>query len=719
MKIKQNKYNIMKKFLLLVIGFMALAMGVNAKPYTHVFSDKELTTNGGTVTLSEIAWSASNAKIISFDNKNSRGVQIGSSKGVCTNYSLTTNAFADYTINSVTVYSCIANGGDAKMTIKVGNQTSQQYTLSSSKDDYYQFTCSEKGDITISWNATLDKAYYLAKIVIEYTIPADQMDLEEPVFTTSPELIYADKVTAYAQTEDQGLEIYYTLDGTIPSYEDYNQDPRVGTTHSSRGWQMGANLTDSCTVNTIKAMAVMVEGDIVYKSDVVEAQFVVSTTKPYVHAAEITEGKRYAFVANDSIADALIPGKDKGFLQDRKVAKSEKYLESVEYNAFIFTAVDGGYTIQDATERYIYIDGTANEFSFAKEKPANGAVWSIAFKDGKAEIKNGNNTIYYVKNEGKFGCFAAADANMELPELYMLREYPQATITPGNNSEVKGLQELTITCEDGISFSNNLKLKAIANQYKDEDGVMRYEIDATYKCEQVDANTLKFTIEKPLVSQNNAELKLIIEGDIFLSPEIFNYPIPIIDRYERCICSYKHLGIAEAAEITSVIPSNNEKIQVLEYILFTFTNTCAVNEDNPKNAKLYREGDSANLIAFGYTTNNVKGTGKVSHYQGALKITEPIEKEGTYILEVEDGYFKDRNGYEVKGSTIKIVVDKNGKTRDELFPTAIEDVVAENNNGWTVYNLNGIKVLETTDANELNNLNKGIYIINNKKVFIK
>lgn len=50
----------------------------------------------------------------------------------------------------------------------------------------------------------------------------------------------------------------------------------------------------------------------------------------------------------------------------------------------------------------------------------------------------------------------------------------------------------------------------------------------------------------------------------------------------------------------------------------------------------------------------------------------------------------------------------------------VESIVEEPVNGiYDVYNLNGVKLLETKDVNDINNLSKGIYIVNGKKVLIK
>ena len=603
------------------------------------------------------------------------------------------------------MHSSVAKDGDAKLTIKAGNTTSEQYSLTSTHTSY-TLECKEQGDIVISWEAT-KKAYYVSKIEVVYELPADMIDVEEPTFTTPTECIYVDKVKVYAETKnDQSLVLYYTVDGTDPSYEDFNSEPAVGTTKCSKGYQIDPTLTDSITVNTIKVMAVKVDGESVYKSDIVEAKYVVSSQKPYTLATAIENGKKYAFFAKDSIADALNPTTTNGFLNDHKTTKNEKCYEAAEYNAFTFTETDGGYTIQDAANRYMYINGTSNEFFFANDKPATGAVWNITFKDNKAEIKNGDIAVYYIADEGKFGCYTAATDKMELPSLYMLREYPQATITPEQNSTVKGLQEIVITCEEGIAVSENFKLKAVGLAKKDGG----YEIDKTYKCQQVNNNTLKFTIDTPIATENNINLNIVIEGDIYLNPNDVKYPMPSISRYEQVICTYTHKGDAAPAEILSVSPTNNSKVEALGYILFTFNNIVDKSGDENKKAKLYREG-SSDLISVEVTSlKDGSESNHVKEEQKAIKVSEPVTKNGTYILEIEDGFFEDRNGNAVKGVTLKYIVEND---------TDIEDIIADGETNWVVYNMAGIKVLDTDNAEILNTLPKGIYIINGNKVIVK
>ena len=693
----------MKRFLLSIIGVLAFAIGMNAENYTHTFKKDELTKNGGKITLSNTDWTASNATAIGWNND--RGIKLGEGTNICTKYSLSTSAFKDFTIKSVTVYSSIAKDGDAKLTIKAGNTTSEQYSLTGTHTSY-KLECKEHGDIVISWEAT-KKVYYVSKIEIEYELPADMVDIEEPTFKT-PVGLYENNVKVTVETDDQSLVLYYTMDGTTPSYEDYQNE--TGSTECSKYYVMYFQDTKLITqTTTIKVIAVKVDGESVYKSDVVEATYIVSPTKPHTLAKGITTGNKYAIVANDSVADFMF-GETNSYLQSRKASGVyDKYIETAEYNAFTFTSINGEYTIQDAENRYMYLASTDGKISFAAEKPATGAVWSVLIdNDGKATIKNGNNTVYYSANNDVFGCYETAEADMVLPTLYMKREYPQATITPENSSSVKGLQEIIITCNEGIAVSEDFKLRAVGLQKKGGG----YEIDRTYNCQLVGNNTLKFTIDTPIATEDNIDLEIVITGDIYLNPNDIKYPLPFTGNNNRTICKYTHVGDAAPAELLSVTPTNNSTIEELSHFVFTFSKEgTSKSEDAELQPRLYAEGISWNYILEKSQTNS---DGKmITMAQLALKTSEPILGNGTYFLEIPTGYFIDRNGNSIEGITLKYTV-KN----DSGLGADIEDIIEENNQ-WIVYNMTGIKVLDTDNAEILNTLPKGIYIINGKKIIVK
>ena len=215
-------------------------------------------------------------------------------------------------------------------------------------------------------------------------------------------------------------------------------------------------------------------------------------------------------------------------------------------------------------------------------------------------------------------------------------------------------------------------------------------------------------------SEDNISVNVIITGEIYLNPDGIKYPIPRTDRWIKgCICSYTHKGDeAEiAAKLLSVTPENSSTIEELSHFVFTFSKVgTSVSEDGELQPRLYAEGISWNYILENTQTNS--DDKMIAMDQLALKTSEPILGNGTYILEIPTGYFIDRNGNNIEGITLKYTV-KN----DSGLPADIEDIVEENK--WTVYNTNGIKVLETEDAGKMSTLPSGIYIINGTKVIIK
>lgn len=682
----------MKRFLLFSVGILIAFASIKAdETYTHTFKEGELTPAGGTVILSEITWSASQEDNVVWDSKNNRGFTIGNKNDVCESYTLSTSAFADFTIKKVTVNTCIASSGDAKMTIAVGNVKSDKIEIKETKATAYTFeNINASGELIINWTAS-QRAYYIHSISVEYQIPDHMIDVEEPTFKTKPG-VYTAKDSVIVETKDQSLVLFYTLDGTTPNHEDFYNG--TGTTKCSKYW-VAYHVLDS-SVN----MKVIAVKDSIHKSDVVEAKYIVSPIKPYIPANKIKSGSKYAFVAKDSIVADFMFGSDNGDMVSRIVSnKYDKYIETVEYNAFTFTATDGGYTIQDAEERYMYINDN-DVLSFAKEKPTKGTVWSVNFENNYATIKNGNHTLNYSSKRNCFGCNLDELQELAKPSIYMLREYPEYTITPENNSTIDNLQKITITCNDGIKASDNLKIEAT-------DG---YNISAFFTCKQTNANTLEFTLDSPLKTTNNTYLWINMIGEITLAPEQMSMKMPVTERHGiSTIVNYTLTGNANAAKITEVVPANGEKVKDLSYILFTFDYYAGKTDNTEISPKLYLEG-SKELISLEFTTEKEDG-GKVGQMQCALKVTGEIEKNGTYILEVPDGYFVDGNGKDVKGITLKYIVEKEG--------TGINDVVVEGESYWVVYNLNGIRVLETEDAGELMTLPDGLYIVNGTKRFIK
>ena len=674
----------MKKLLLSLFTIFCILATVNAETYTHTFSKGELTTTGGTLTLSDIKWNATEATAIEWNA--TKGIQIGSKNTPCTSYTLSTSGFAGCTIRSITVNSSIAANGDATVAITVGSQTSESYKLTTS-DAAYTFDCDDTtGDITISWTAS-QRAYYIKSITIDYAPDASTVVIPTPEFKT-PAVVYADKVeNVTVETADQSAVIYYTTDGTDPVYEDWVNE--TGTTKSSKYYVMYFNLT---TTTTIKAIAVRTDGDAVFKSDIAEQTYIVSRTMPYIPASEIISGNKYAMIAADSAATYYYGAEPEGFLPSKTATDvNGKYTNTVECAGFTFTATNGGYTIQDELGRYIA--PASNGFGFGAS-----AVWSVATDEsGNATISCGGKTIYYSTADATFGCHATGSAEHVLPKLYMQREYPQYTVSPVTGSSMTKLESITMKCEEGIAATSNLKIAA--------DG-----FKTAFTVSQPDCKTLVFTAAEPIVSHNNYDISInITAGDIILNPNAMEMSLPVPVKYGvRTIAKYTITGDAEAAVIEEVTPANGAKVKELSHFVFTFSYYASHTDNTEISPKLHLEG-SGELIALEKSVQKADGT-YISMQQAALKTVEPVIANGTYILEIPTGYFCDGNGKDIEGITLKYIVDEN---------TAIEDIIANENGTWKIYNIGGIKVLETEDADKIEALPTGVYIINGIKTVIK
>ena len=686
----------MKRILLTTVCLVAMILASNAETYTHTFKNGELTTEGGTVTLSNIEWNATSSTYIGWSAQ--KGIQIGSKNTVNPKYELSTKALAGCKIKSVTVNSSIAASSDAKLTITVGGKTSEAHTLTTS-DAAYTFYCEDAiGDITISWTAA-QRAYYVKSITIEYTPDASTVIVPAPEFKT-PAVVYADKVQVTAETTDQTAVLYYTLDGKEPSYEDYVNN--TGSTKCSKYWVMYFDLTKT---TTIKVIAVKVDGEAVFKSAVAEQTYIVSRTMPYVPATGIVSGNKYAIVAADSAATYFYGDKDYGYLPTKTATDvNGKYIKTVECAGFTFTAADGGYTIQDELGRYVYHTGTYTSCNYAAEKPANGAVWSVALdNEGNATIACDGYTVYYSTEHETYGCYPADKVTEKhvLPKLYMQREYPTYIVSPAEGSTFDRLETITVTCEDGIAATSDLKITA--------DG-----FTTAFTVKQTDSKTLTFTAAEPITTYNNRDLSIYISaGDIILNPGAMDMSIPVPTKYGvRTMVKYVLTGNAPAATIDEVSPANGSTVEELSHFVFTFSYYADASDNENLQPRLYAEGKD---WTYALEKTTVKSDGSnIGMQQAALKTTEPLIGNGTYILEIPDGYFCDGNGREIKGITLRYTVkNDSGET------AGIEDIIAESKNGLTVYTTTGVKVAETTDSSIIDALPSGIYIINGKKVFIK
>lgn len=141
-------------------------------------------------------------------------------------------------------------------------------------------------------------------------------------------------------------------------------------------------------------------------------------------ATTITSGRNYQFVVKMDTTykagKAVGRTTSSGYLSlaDCTLADGGG-LNTKEMSCFYtFTEVEGGYTIQDIYERYLFLNETSGMFQVSSQYPATGAIWSVDIADGGTTITNVDRQKYvqYIAANSGFGAMASAIGT--LPLLY-------------------------------------------------------------------------------------------------------------------------------------------------------------------------------------------------------------------------------------------------------------------------------------------------------------
>ena len=128
------------------------------------------------------------------------------------------------------------------------------------------------------------------------------------------------------------------------------------------------------------------------------------------------EAGKYFFVYTNAgsvqVGTPVEAGKDFGYMYLADAKVTDNTLENDADNLFTFTTTEGGFTIQDASGRYYYMDDTHNSFQVSASKPASNYVWTVSVADdGKATVTNSGTgkVIQYVAKYKEFTPTASGD----------------------------------------------------------------------------------------------------------------------------------------------------------------------------------------------------------------------------------------------------------------------------------------------------------------------
>ena len=184
----------MKKMFFFFCIIMAFAGGVHARTYTYTLNQNDLPQNGGNklifgsiplnindiITEQNIEWSTCETNYIGWNS--TKGIQIGTKNSPCHSFNLKTSSFSNINnllnlkIKKVTVFTSMAQGGDAKLSIRVGNSISNTFSLTDNGNEAFVYECNDIGDIELNWSAT-KRAYYIKRIEVEYFFTSESSNI--------------------------------------------------------------------------------------------------------------------------------------------------------------------------------------------------------------------------------------------------------------------------------------------------------------------------------------------------------------------------------------------------------------------------------------------------------------------------------------------------------------------------------------------------------------
>ncbi|MBR5859933.1 MAG: chitobiase/beta-hexosaminidase C-terminal domain-containing protein [Bacteroidaceae bacterium] len=370
----------------------------------------------------------------------------------------------------------------------------------------------------------------------------------------------------------------------------------------------------------VKAVAFVenAEGEKIY-SAVASEKYYISAVKPFEKVTEFAAGE-YLIHANGFAATALSETGNYGYLPQFAVAANGNFIETNAFYAFTFTAVEGGYTIQDTFGRYVYQTGTYNSFNVAAEMPETGAVWTVAIDEttGEATITNVavNKYIQYSASYTSYGSYS--EVKGVKPSLYKLGEYPTMTVTPENWATVPAFEKVTITCEGGIAYNEN------------DENYPYYTIgwDGTpYEFDNVvvvDENTIELTFDTPI--QENGDYRVILPAGLFiLNP---NGLAMASEKVQNTIT----VDNPNVLEVVYANPDNEAKVKSIEYLYFEFNQDIF---DNVNGAVITNENGEEFPLTVTYTDSWGDNT---PYNVLCLKTAEPITAPGVYTFVLKKEY---------------------------------------------------------------------------------
>ena len=127
------------------------------------------------------------------------------------------------------------------------------------------------------------------------------------------------------------------------------------------------------------------------------------------------ESGYYWMIAGDVAAAPVPSDKKYGYLEVKEATATSAPGEA----AFLFTAVEGGYTIQDLSGRYYYQKGTYNNFNVSAEMPEEGHLWTLYAGDNNEVMVMNNTTNKYLQFSEEYNSWGAYEDERGLLPVFV------------------------------------------------------------------------------------------------------------------------------------------------------------------------------------------------------------------------------------------------------------------------------------------------------------
>lgn len=261
-------------------------------------------------------------------------------------------------------------------------------------------TLTIEGDYEYIGIRSYSDALYADEIKIVWAV-AGQATVSVPSITPAGgNVAEGSEVTIDCDTD--GATIYYALNAANPETVE------------------GTVYKDPLTINSDCTITAWAEKEGMTASARVTKTFKAYPEVAYKKANAIISGQKYIFYANGNVAQPL--SGNYGYLQTEAATDNEGVVTQLAtLNAFTFTAVTGGYTIQDESGKYYHQEEDHNTFSVSATAPTDGSqIWVVERQgDGTFMVKNSlKNKYVQFTTYNTYGAYSDLQTGAVLPVLY-------------------------------------------------------------------------------------------------------------------------------------------------------------------------------------------------------------------------------------------------------------------------------------------------------------